>query len=644
MAGKKILIVEDEGIIAEYLRRILNNNGYQVHPPVAYGEKVLETALQFQPDLVLMDVMLSGSMNGIEAAAAVRAHMDIPIIYLSAYAEDTLLSQAQATDPYAYLVKPVQDRELQAAIQVAFHKHAVNQQLTESENRFRQVVESASEVFWLRSKETGQVIYVSPAFERIFGLPCSALYADSNVFYQVIHPADLERVRRARQELEEADIPFNEEYRILTPSGKVTWLWARSNPVPDSLGRVVRFAGAAEDVTSRKEAEEALRNSYEELQLQYRRLALLSQIDQSIIRSGNTRQMIQSIMDNILSSTGLRRAALWERGRGERLIESSISAGALLPRAETDNTPAWEESLAARVYVTRQTLFSSNGRQASAAAACPPEQIEGCAANCSYVLLPLITREECKGVLGLFRSGGAGFSEDELSFFDALSTQLAIAIDNAQMQSRIILSDMEVSAAYEATLQSFAQTLELRDKETRGHSDRVVDLTLQLAHALDFPQDQIEHLRRGAILHDLGKLLIPNEILRKPGKLDDAEWKVMRQHPQYAYQMLAGIPFLEPALQIPLHHHERWDGAGYPDGLQGEEIPLAARIFSVIDVWDALLEERPYRPAWTVSQARQHLAEQAGKQFDPRVVEVFLRQVMPAENSPSPAEGGVSFP
>jgi putative nucleotidyltransferase with HDIG domain len=172
-----------------------------------------------------------------------------------------------------------------------------------------------------------------------------------------------------------------------------------------------------------------------------------------------------------------------------------------------------------------------------------------------------------------------------------------------------------------------ARALDLRDKETEGHSLRVTEMTVQLARAAGMAEEALVHVRRGALLHDIGKMGIPDAILLKPGRLDDQEWEIMRRHPTYGYELLAPIAFLRPALEIPYCHHEKWDGTGYPRGLRGEAIPLAARVFAVVDVWDALLSDRPYRPGWPLHKVLDHIRSGAGSHFDPRVVTSFLAMV-----------------
>jgi putative two-component system response regulator len=191
-------------------------------------------------------------------------------------------------------------------------------------------------------------------------------------------------------------------------------------------------------------------------------------------------------------------------------------------------------------------------------------------------------------------------------------------------RSRLEQAHADLVAAYDATILGWSQAMDLRDKETEGHSRRVTDMTERLAKELGVGEEELTHIRRGALLHDMGKLGIPDSILQKPSKLTAEEWEVMHQHPKLAYDMLSSIEYLHPALDIPYCHHEKWDGSGYPRGLKGDAIPLAARIFAVVDVWDALTSDRPYRPAWTEEKALDYIHEQSGTHFEPEIVTLFL--------------------
>lgn len=243
----------------------------------------------------------------------------------------------------------------------------------------------------------------------------------------------------------------------------------------------------------------------------------------------------------------------------------------------------------------------------------------------SYYAYPLITKGELKGVLELFHRSTLNVSQDWINFFETLAGQAAIAIDNVSLFENLERSNFELTLAYDKTIEGWSKALDLRDRETEGHTRRVTDLTLKLALHLGLSRTEIINLRRGALLHDIGKIGIPDHILLKPGKLTEDEWVIMRQHPQYAYDMLSSVEYLRPALEIPYCHHEKWDGTGYPRGLKGEEIPISARIFAVADVWDALTSHRPYRLAWSKEQALDYIKSQSGIHFDPKIVDAFLK-------------------
>ncbi|MFA6657972.1 MAG: HD-GYP domain-containing protein, partial [Mesotoga sp.] len=185
-------------------------------------------------------------------------------------------------------------------------------------------------------------------------------------------------------------------------------------------------------------------------------------------------------------------------------------------------------------------------------------------------------------------------------------------------------SNRKIAKAYDQTLEVLAGTLEMRDMDTEEHSRRVTDLTVQLAKKMEVTEEELESIYRGALLHDIGKISIPDSVLLKKGPLTEEEWRIMRTHPVTAYEVLSQVEYLRPSLDIPYCHHERWDGSGYPRGLKGEEIPLAARIFAVVDVYDALTSDRPYRKAWSKEKTIEYLLENSGSQFDRHVVKEFL--------------------
>ena len=245
----------------------------------------------------------------------------------------------------------------------------------------------------------------------------------------------------------------------------------------------------------------------------------------------------------------------------------------------------------------------------------------------AYYVIPLITKGHVKGVLEVFHRTPLQPEPDWVNFLEALAGQAAIAIENADLFETLQRSNHELIMAYDATIEGWSRALDLRDHETEGHTQRVTDMTIQLARAMGIQEDAMIHIHRGALLHDIGKMGVPDNILLKPGPLTDDEWRAMRKHPVYAYEMLSPIHYLRPALDIPYCHHEHWDGSGYPRGLGGDSIPLAARIFSVVDVWDALRSDRPYRNAWSDSKVKEYIHDLSDVQFDSDIVNVFMRLI-----------------
>jgi putative nucleotidyltransferase with HDIG domain len=242
----------------------------------------------------------------------------------------------------------------------------------------------------------------------------------------------------------------------------------------------------------------------------------------------------------------------------------------------------------------------------------------------SYHGVPLTAKGRVLGVLEIFQRSPLDPDADWLNFLKTIAGQAAIAIDNAIMFKELQISNIELNLAYDVTIEGLSRALDLRDKETEEHTRRVTEITLKLASALGVAEADMIHIRRGAILHDIGKVAIPDQILFKKGPLLDEEWEIMRRHPDIAVELLSPVTYLTPALDIPHWHHEKWDGTGYPDGLEKERIPFSARLFAYADVYDALTSDRPYRQAWHKQDAIQYIESQSGQHFDPHMMPVFI--------------------
>ncbi len=242
-----------------------------------------------------------------------------------------------------------------------------------------------------------------------------------------------------------------------------------------------------------------------------------------------------------------------------------------------------------------------------------------------YFGVPLVAKGRVRGVLEVFHRSPLTPDTDWIEFLETLAGEAAIAVENAVLLKELQRTNFELTLAYNTTIEGWSRALDLRDRDTEGHTQRVTDGAVRLARRLGFADAELIHVRRGAILHDIGKMAIPDSILLKPGPLTPDEWDIIRQHPRYAYELLSPIPYLGPALEIPHYHHERWDGTGYPHKLSGDQIPLPARLFAVVDVYDALTSHRPYRPAWKLDEAMDYINGQSGRHFDPHITAEFLK-------------------
>ena len=390
------------------------------------------------------------------------------------------------------------------------------------------------------------------------------------------------------------------------------------SPLRDEDGRVAGASVIAQNITRRKQQEM-------EIERQILRIQSLRAIDMAITSSLDLRVTLNVLLDQVTTHLAVDSAAVLLQNTHTQRLEYSVGRGFRTTALQRTHLRVGE-GYAGRAALERRTIhipnfLSDKGDFARA----PLIAAEG---FISYFAIPLIAKGRVAGVLEIFHRAPLQPSTDWLDFMETLAGQAAIAIDNAALFDDLQFSNLELQLAYDSTLEGWSRALDLRDKETEGHSQRVTEGTLTLARAMCVPEADLIHIRRGALLHDIGKMGIPDSILLKPGPLSDEEWVMMKKHPTLAYELLSPIHFLRAALDIPYCHHEKWDGSGYPRGIKGEQIPICARIFAVVDVWDALSSDRPYRAGWPADRVRAHIAQGSGTHFDPRVVEVFLNTEM----------------
>ncbi|NMC30491.1 MAG: GAF domain-containing protein [Pelolinea sp.] len=362
----------------------------------------------------------------------------------------------------------------------------------------------------------------------------------------------------------------------------------------------------------------------EQTQRQLERLSALHDIDLVINSSLDLRVTLNILLDQVVEKLNVDAAAVLLLNQQTQLLNFAAGRGFRTRTIESYKLRLGEgisgQATMERHLVQALDLFESDEGMAYL----PLLQEEG---FLSFYSVPLIAKGQVKGVLDIFNRKLITPDQDWIFFLETLAGQAAIAIDNTTLLENLQRSNIELSLAYDTTLEGWTRALDLRDQETEGHTQRVVEMTVRLAQLMGIADKDLIHIRRGALLHDIGKMGIPDSILLKPGPLTEEEWLIMRKHPVFAYNLLSPIAHLRQALDIPYCHHEWWNGSGYPRQLKGEEIPLSARIFSVVDVWDALTSDRPYRKAWNAKKTLDYIEEQKDIQFDPQVVELFLKLI-----------------
>jgi HD-GYP domain-containing protein (c-di-GMP phosphodiesterase class II) len=392
-------------------------------------------------------------------------------------------------------------------------------------------------------------------------------------------------------------------------SGHEHWFDARLVPISES-----QIIFTARDITKFKETESRMKQ-------QVRQLAVLRSIDLAIASGLDLNLLLAMLLDHLNELMQVDAVAILLQNSKTQLLEFTAGKGFRSSSLQYTHLKLGE-GCAGRVALERKLInvpdLKANQMEFGRS---PLFQVEGFVA---YYGVPLIAKGRVLGVLEMFHRSKLQPDADWLSFLNLIAGQAAIAIDSAIMFRELQKSNIELSLAYDATIEGLTRALDLRDKETEEHTRRVSDITIKLAVHLGVEDTDLIHIRRGAILHDIGKVAIPDRILFKPGPLADDEWKIMRQHPGIAVDLLSSVSYLAPALEIPHWHHEKWDGTGYPDNLRGEAIPFPARLFALVDVYDALTSNRPYRNAWSRQETLQYIEDQSGKHFDPAIVPKFL--------------------
>ena len=456
------------------------------------------------------------------------------------------------------------------------------------------------------------IIFLSDEIHSLYGLDPEQTFTTPELVAKVVHPEDVEYVQKNLEMAIQGVKKYDIDHRIVRPDRKVIWVHSQAELVRDASGNPETLLGTSIDITGRKNAEERIKRQLEQL-------TALNEIDRMIASGFDLHLSLASIVDRVISQQKVDAADILLMNPDMNILEFGAGQGFRISGIEKSSI-SLGQGYAGRAALERQTIHISDLRTQVDN---PVLQKAMAGDNfVSYYAVPLIAKGKVKGVLEVFHRSPLDPDFDWLNFLNTLAGQAAIAIDSASLFENLQVSNMELILAYDATIEGWSRALDLRDKETEGHTLRVTDMAVKLATAFGMNNEALAQIRRGALLHDIGKMGVLDGILLKPGELTDEEWVAMKKHPTFAYEMLAPIRFLKGSLDIPYCHHEKWDGTGYPQGLKGEQIPLAARIFAVADVWDALTSDRVYRKAWPHEKALDYIKSQAGIHFDPQVVKI----------------------
>lgn len=513
--------------------------------------------------------------------------------------------------------------------------------LRESEEQLQAIFDAAA-VGIARVDMSGRMTRTNPALQKMLGFTADELHGTA--LARLTHPDDAS-----------ADLPLQEnlqeglrggcqaEKRFSCADGSFLWANLTLSLVQDSAGKALFGAAVVEDCTQSRQAQQKILALNRHLEQRVEHLAALHQIDLALLSSPETDAAFQLLLEQVRAQLGVDAAAVLICDPETEDLVYAAGAGLHQP---VSSLPAQAVGFgpAGRAARQRETIELSELTWTPEIFADVP--LLASQPFAAYWAVPLVAQGTLKGVLEIFHHAPQLPDTAWRERLDLLAGQAALAIDGTALFRDIQRSQRELMEAYDATLEGWSRALDLRDQETEGHSRRVTDLAERLARALGLSEAALVPIRRGALLHDIGKMGIPDRILLKTENLTPTEWRIMRRHPQDACDILAPIAFLRPALDIPLCHHEKWDGTGYPHGLRGDQIPLAARVFAVVDVWDALRSDRPYRASWPEAKALDHLRSHSGTHFDPHVVSVFLEMMAGGAShpQPEPADGGDLLP
>jgi PAS domain S-box-containing protein len=616
----RILLVEDSDNDAQLLAREIRRLGYDIQ------FQRVETAQELRSNLEegIWDVVLCDySLPHLDAPNALQilkaSGLDLPFIIISGTIGEESAVSALKAGAHDFIIKGKYAR-LGPALEREIREAQMRKERREAETRLREherLLSEAERIGQIGSWSldiAGDTLQFSDEMYRLFDVSRNEFSHTIPGFLNVIYAEDRPQADKWMEAVKAGRQPQELDFRILHSSGELCYFHCRGAMIFDENGNPKRFVGTAQDITERKLAEIQIRQ-------QLSRLTALRIIDQAITSSFDLRITLATIVAQVMTQLQVDAAGILLLDTSEQTLEYRSTRGfhhQLVGnlKMSLDETPAGQ-AVQDRRLIRIDSLDSARN----------PTTILSVEGFVSYFAAPLSARGKVYGVLEVFHRTPFQPYSDWTDFLETLAGQTAIAIDNALLVENLQKANLELQQSYDATIEGWSRALDLRDRETEGHTLRVTEMAVGLARFFGLTEEKLVHARRGGLLHDIGKLGVPDDVLLKPGPLTDREWKIMRLHPQFAYEWLSKVPYLREALDIPYCHHEKWDGTGYPRGLKGESIPLISRIFALADVWDAITSDRPYRRAWPHEKAIDYIRANSGLHFDPGVVEIFMQNI-----------------
>jgi len=619
----RVLLVEDSDDDAQLLLREIRRFGYKVQFERVETADALRSALASKPwDVVLCDYSLP-HLNAPKALEILKSSdLDLPFIIISGTIGEESAVSALIAGAHDFIIKgkfarlgPALERELREA-EVRSERRQAEASLRENDRLLSEAQRLGHIGSWSLDIRS-DILQFSDEMYHLLDISPNEFQHDSTGFLDLIYSGDRTSASKWMEDIKSGRRVRELEFRIFHSSGEMRYVQCRGAIVHDESGTPQRFVGTAQDISERKLSEMQIRQ-------QVARLTALRTIDQAITSSFNLRFTLDVVLTQVVTELQVDASSILMLDATGQKLEYRATRG-FRDQAVMNAIIAIAKSHAGRAVTERHLIriedLKNEPDQLVVETLFPEEDFV------SYFAVPLVARGKVNGVLEIFQRAVLRPYPEWIDFLEALAGQAAIAIDNATLLENLQNINYELEKAYDATIEGWSHALDLRDRETEGHTLRVTSMALKLAQLMGLEEKKLAQMRRGGLLHDIGKLGVPDSVLLKPGPLNAEELAIMRLHPQFAYDWLAPIAYLREAMEIPYCHHEKWDGTGYPRGLRGEDIPFTSRIFAVADVWDALTSGRPYRPAWSHEKAKGYIRENSGQHFDPKVVEVFLNHI-----------------